>query len=595
MATSRPPTRRVQPVRRRALQTTVQALQAATARAQPRRRLGVFLLIYLLLTAVLGWRLVTVQVVSAGEYRDLAERQAVHEVELPAERGTIYDRRGEPLAISVPAAAIYASPRVIAEEGIDPTFLAADLAPLLDMEVPTLLDRLTADAGFVYLDRQVPRAVGIQIDAMQLTGVGVLSEPKRMYPAGALGSQVIGFAGIDGDGLAGLELGLDDLLAGTPGRLRQEGAPGGVQISSAPREVEPSLPGEDVVLTIDRAVQGTVEQLLDAAVARHGALGASAVVLDVDSGEILAAASSPGFDPTDLDNAEQEHIANAALTSVIEPGSVNKVMTVAAALEEGVLDGGEALWVPSVMTVAGQEFTDAAPRPAASLDVATIMAQSSNVGTILIGERLSHEVHHRYLEAFGLGASAGTRFPAESPGILPPVPRWYGATQATISLGHGASSTLLQTAGVFQTLANDGVRVHPRLVRGVVDADGTIVELDPREETTVVSPATAVAVNDMLREVVERGTGQQATVPGYRVAGKTGTAQKPSATALGYTQDAYLATFAGFAPADAPELAVAVVVDEPEGSFYGGRVAAPLFSEIMEAALPLRRVAPDTP
>ncbi|MGM0817774.1 MAG: peptidoglycan D,D-transpeptidase FtsI family protein [Actinomycetota bacterium] len=566
-------------------------LAGAVGRARSGRRVGVFLLVYLLLTVAIGWRLVTVQVVAAEEYRAAAEQQATREVTLPAERGTIYDRGGEPLAISVPASTVYANPRLLDDAEIDPTYVAADLEPLLDIDLATLMERLTADSGFVYLGRQLPRAVGEQVAAMRLPGIGVVDEPRRRYPAGPLAAQVVGFAGLDGEGLSGLEAALEADLAGEPGLLRQERAPGGVEISASPRQVEPSVPGQDVVLTLDRPIQDAAERLLAEAVEEHDAIGASAVVLDVDSGEILAMASQPGYDPADIGQASAYERRNRAVTDVFEPGSVNKAITLAAAIEEGVVDPADTLEVPTTITVGGKAFSDATARAAGPLTVEEVMARSSNVGTIQIAERLDDDALLEHLGGFGLGAPSGADFPGESGGIVPALEGWSATTKPTIAIGQGVSGTLLQTAGVFQTIANGGERVEPRIVRGRVD-DGALVAAPDAPGHEAISAGTAEAVRDLLVAVVEDGTGQAGAVPGYRVAGKTGTAQKASATSRGYEPGAYIATFAGFAPAEDPSVAIAVMVDEPEGEGYGGVVAAPLFADLMDVALARRRVTP---
>ncbi len=566
-------------------------MAAAVRRSKSGRRLGVFLIAYLVLTAAIGWRLVTVQVVSADEYRALAEQQVQREVAVPARRGKIYDREGEALALSLPAASVYADPRAIAAAELDPTFIAADLEPLLDRSMDELMDALTLDTGFVYLGRQLPRAVGDQIRSMRLPGVGVLEEPQRRYPADGLAAQVVGFAGLDGEGLAGVELWHDDLLAGTPGALRQERAPGGVAISAAPQEVQPPVPGEDVVLTIDRALQHHAERVLAEALDTHDAAGGSAVVADVNSGEILAMASAPSFQP-EADDVDSYTRRNRAVTDVFEPGSVNKAITLAAAIEEGVVGADETIHVPEAVNVGGKRFTDSTRQPARNLSVTEIMAESSNVGTIRIADELGDDRLRRYLEQFGLGMPTGLGFPGESGGIVPSPDSWYATTRPTVAIGQGVSASLLQVAGVFQAIASGGERVEPRLVRGTVDAQGRLEETGDPERHRVVSADTAAQVSSMLAAVVEDGTGANAAVPGYRVAGKTGTAQKPSTTSRGYEAGAYIATFAGFAPADDPEIVVAVMIDEPQDEYYGGEVAAPVFAELMEFTLGHRRVPP---
>jgi cell division protein FtsI (penicillin-binding protein 3) len=563
-------------------------------RARSGRRLSALLLVYLLITALMGWRLVSIQVVDAAEYRGLADRQLQREVELAARRGKLYDRSGEPLALSLTAATVYANPRAIRAGDVDPTFVAADLAPLLDRSVSELMELLTRDAGFVYLGRQLPRGVGEQIAALKLPGIGVLDEPTRVYPSPGLAAQVVGFAGVDNAGLAGLELAFEDLLAGQPGRLWLERAPGGLTITGTPRQLEPSVSGTDLVLTIDRQIQHVAEQALIDAVERYDALGGSAVVLDARTNEILAMASAPGFNPEALSDSDEYARKNRAVTDMFEPGSVNKVVTAAAALEEGLVRANETFVVPDTIVVGPKRFKDAHSHPTETMSFGEIIEQSSNVGTIQIAQRVGDELLHDYLQRFGFGERTGLGFPGESPGLLPAVDSWWSTSLPTISIGQGVSATLLQVASIFQTVASGGERTPPTLVRGSVDAQG---RLQPAERPTaerVISTETAETLATMLAGVVENGTGGLAAVPGYSIAGKTGTAQKPSTTSRGYEPGAYIATFAGFAPADDPALVVAVMLDEPT-PIYGGLTAAPVFSEIMEFALGHQRVPPSAP
>jgi cell division protein FtsI (penicillin-binding protein 3) len=561
-------------------------------RARTGRRLAIFLAVYALLTALIGWRLVEVQVVSADEYRDLAQRQTHRVVTLPPQRGKVFDRSGTPLALSVPSTAVYANPRALRAENLDPTFVAAELEPVLDLPLGDIVEALARDAGFVYLGRQLPRHVGDEVRALRLPGIGVLDEPLRTYPAGELAAQIVGFAGIDGQGLSGIEASYDETLAGTPGTLRLERAPGGVAISSAPREVIAAEPGHDIVLTIDKRLQYTAERLLADAVEEHDAKGASAVLMDARTGEILAMASSPGYDPADIADAGAYERRNRAVTDIFEPGSVAKAVTLAAAVEEGLVATDEELEVPGSVTVGRKRFTDSTPQPEQTLTLEEIMARSSNVGTIMLAEELGEERLHDYMQRFGFGRATGLGFPGESAGLLPGPDAWYATTLPTVAIGQGVSGSLLQVAGVFQTIASGGEWTEPSLVHSIVDGDGTRRERGEPERRRAISTETADAVAGMLGSVVSDGTGRNAAVPGYEVAGKTGTAQKPSETRRGYEPGAYIATFAGFAPVDDPALVAAIMVDEPQEAYYGGEVAAPLFAELMEFALTDRRVAP---
>lgn len=566
----------------------------ALARARSSRRLTALLLAYLLLAAGMGWRLVSVQVVSAAEYRGLAERQSQREVELSAQRGKLYDRSGEPLAMSLAAATIYADPRAITRAQVDPTFIAADLAPLLDRDIDELMPLLTRDAGFVYLGRQLPRRVGEQIQDMRLPGIGVVAEPTRVYPSQGLAAQVVGFTGIDNTGLAGLELQYDEQLAGHPGRLRLERAPGGLVISGTPQQVTPPVPGTDLVLTLDRQVQWAAERALADAVERYEALGGSALVLEAHTGEVLAMASMPRFDPERPSDGDEYARRNRVVTDIFEPGSVNKVVTAAAALEDGLVAPADRFEVPDSIQVGPHRFKDSHPHPTETLSLAEILETSSNVGTIQVAQQVGSERLHRYLRSFGYGQRSGLGFPGESAGLLPAPDEWWVTSLPTIAIGQGVSATLLQVAGVFQTVASGGEWVEPRLVRGTVGPDGRLRPAPAAARRRVVGQDTAATIAGLLTGVVEDGTGANAQVPGYAVAGKTGTAQKPSATARGYEEGAYIASFAGFAPAEDPAVVVAVMLDEPT-PIYGGLTAAPVFAEIMGFALSHQRVAPTDP
>jgi cell division protein FtsI (penicillin-binding protein 3) len=553
------------------------------------------LLAYLVLTLLMSWRLVTIQVVSAAEYRSLAERQTQREIALPARRGRLYDRAGEPLALSLAAATVYANPRLLAaEEDVDLPATAATLADLIGRPAEAVLDALSRDASFVYLARQLPRETGEQVLAAELPGVGVLEEPRRTYPAGSLAAQVVGFAGVDNTGLSGLELQYDAVLAGQPGSLRLERAPGGLVISNAPREIDPPVAGTDLVLTLDRQIQYATEQALADALEHYNAKAGSAVVLDVANGEVLAMASAPGFAVEDTGAIDAFERRNRTLTDVFEPGSVSKVVTAAAALEEGRVGLNEVFEVPDHYEYAGRRFKDAYPHDTAHWTLREIMERSSNVGTIKLAERVGPELLHSYLQRFGYGQSTETGFPGESAGLVPPVDGWWATSLPTIAIGQGVSTTLLQLAGAYRAIAAGGEWTQPKLVRGTVDSDGRLRPSDPGTTRTVVSAGTARALANMLAGVVETGTGGLAAVPGYPVAGKTGTAQKPSATSRGYEEGAYIASFAGFAPVDDPALVVAVMIDEPT-PIYGSLTAAPVFSEVMGFALRHRRIAPGDP
>ncbi len=541
------------------------------------------LVVWVLLTAAIAWRLVVVQVIDAERYRDRAADQTQHQIVLPAERGMLTDRDRNPLAISLAAATVYVDPDDLRESGADLDAAAERLVDVLDLDLDHVRDTLTSDADFAYLTRQVPREVGEEVRALEIPGVGVIAEPVRDYPGGDLAAPVLGVAGVDHVGLSGLERQHDQALAGEAGRVSMEQTEGGVEITAAERILEPTVPGADLVLTLDRGIQAETEDALRDVVAEQRADGAAAVVLDPHTGEVLAMAS------IDADGGPGR---NVAVTDAYEPGSVDKVITVSAALEEGLIDIGDSVWVPESIEVGGATFREAHGGDEV-LTISDVMTRSSNVGTIGIAQRLGEERLQDWVERFGYGTTTGLGFPGEASGLVADVEDWSATSLPTIAIGYGVSATLLQVANVFATIANGGERVQPSLVRGEL-VDGELRGTQPAPRERVVSERTAAAMAGMLTGVVESedGTGALAAVPGYPVAGKTGTARKPSTTARGYEPGAYVASFAGFAPADDPALVVAVMVDHPREQIFGGSVAAPVFSRITSFALASQRVPP---
>lgn len=533
--------------------------------------------------SVVGSRLVLLQVRDAATYEALAAEQRVRRIALPAERGTLYDRSMHELALSLPAKAVYADPALVS----DPTGTADGLAEILDARPADLRRALATPSRFEYLARGVDLSVANRVRQLNLPGIGFIDEPKRTYPGGSLAAQVLGFVGVDGAGLAGLELQWDDVLAGRPGRMLVEQDPDGLSIPQGRLEVDQPHRGRDLVLTIDKDLQYFTEQALARTVARNGALGGTVIVMEPSTGDVLAMATNPGFDANAYTEAPAVVTRNRGVTDVYEPGSVNKVITASAALEEGVVGIQERLWVPPRYQVGDKVFGEAHPRPAMAMTLTDVIAESSNVGTIMTAERLGSQRLDAYLRDFGFGVETGIRFPGESDGILMPEEEWWTTSMGTIPIGQGIAVTPLQMASVYSTVASDGVRVAPRLVRGTVQG-GEVLEREPETRERVVSTRTARLVTRMLAEAVSTGTGTEAQLPGYWVAGKTGTARKPLEGALGYS-DEYVASFIGFAPAREPAVVVAAIIDEPD-TVYGGVAAAPLFREVMEFALAHLRV-----
>ncbi|HEX6230325.1 MAG TPA: penicillin-binding protein 2 [Actinomycetota bacterium] len=525
-------------------------------------------------------RLTVLQVSQAADLKDRAVSQRVRTVALPAQRGQILDRAGERLALSMPARDVYADPRFV----VDPVATAQALAPLLRVAPASLMVSLTSDSTFVYLARQVDLDVAERIDRMSLPGVGFLGSSARSYPAGALASQVLGFVGVDGGGLAGLELKYQDLLAGTPGQRIQELDPYGKPIAGGVDVERSPVPGSSIVTTLDRELQFQAETALQETVEGQRARGGTVIVMQVRTGDVLAMASYPSFDPNEFEEARPAAYRNRAVTDVFEPGSTNKVITAAAAVQEGALPLDERLTVPWTMQVGGFTIHDAAPHDELRMTLGDIIAESSNIGAVQVANRVGRTTMAAYLTRFGLGRATGIGFPGESSGIIQPLSEWTDATLATVAYGQGIAATPLQMLSVYATIANRGRWVRPRLVSATIGPDGQRRSGPPPSTRRVISAESARAVTEMLVYAVEQGTGENAQIGGYQVAGKTGTARIPDPDRPGYLEGTYVASFIGFLPAGRPEVVVAAILDRPAQG-YGGIVAAPLFQRLARAAI----------
>jgi cell division protein FtsI (penicillin-binding protein 3) len=533
--------------------------------------------------ATLGVRLVELQAGEGGRYERLGRDQRVRTVELPADRGGIFDRNGNDLAVSVGRSSIWADPREIAH----PDAVASTLAPIVGIDAAGLAGRLRQKQhAFVYVARQVEAPVAKQVRALALPGIGFVPESKRYYPGGSLAAPLLGFVGTDNDGLAGLEVGYESTLAGRPGEMKVErdpqgrDLPGGVHTGREPRR------GTDLVLTVDQSLQYDAERALIDEVTSTKAKGGTAVLADVRTGDVLAMATVDGATPDVPAHPAPSGSPNRPLTDVFEPGSTNKVVTIAAAIEAGLVNPDTVLQVPGSILVDGTKYEDVHTH-ATALSVADIMRISSNVGTIMIARMLGRERFDAALRAFGFGSPTGLGYPGEASGLLLPVDQYNSTSMASMPIGNGIAVTAMQMLDVYLTIANGGVARAPRLVEATIDPDGQRHQLARGATHRVVSEKTAQLVQTMLESVVADGTGTSAQITGYRVAGKTGTARKPPYDHPPYR---YVTSFAGFAPADSPRLAAIVVLDEPQLNATGGLAAAPTFSRIMQDALAVERV-----
>jgi len=557
---------------------------------------GIFLLF--------GLRLIDVQAVQAGGYTARANSELLNSSTLLAPRGTITDINGVELARSVAAINIVVDQVQIS----DPAKTAAFVAPYLSMKVSDLLPLLTGVKRYQIIAKQVTPAVWNSLnDAITTYNDQVVKQPGglanrllgfysersyiRDYPTGTLAASLIGKINDAGVGAGGLEESLDSTLTGINGRyLFANGA--GTVIPGSKEVITEAKPGTGVQLTIDRDVQWVAQDAISAAVKQAHAISGTVVVMDPKTGQILAQASAPTFDPaksiTDL-----SVLRNPAVTDAYEPGSVGKIITYSAAMEEGKITPTTLLTIPYTLKVGGAVFHDHQSHPTKILTTTGALAESSNTGAIQVGAMLSNDTLYSYLQKFGIGSLTGSHLPGETQGILHPVSTWSATSAPTIAFGQGYSLTALQATSVFATIANDGVRVTPNVVAGYFDPSGNFTPSKPSSTTRVVSAATATQMRLMMESVVgPDGTAPEAAIPGYRVAGKTGTAMRANGTG-GYS--GYTASFIGFAPADAPRYVVSVVVQAPQGQHFGGIIAGPVFKKVMSFVLQSKHIAPTAP
>ncbi len=552
------------------------------------RRVRVFSLLLLLWGAVVVGRLAQIQLAQGPKYRARAQRQQERRIEVSQRRGSIVDREGRELAVSVEASSVYAIP----EEVENPAAVARALAPLLEIPQATLASRLTQKKGFVWLARKVEPPRAAEIRARKLSGVHLVAETKRFYPKGSLAASVLGYVGTDDRGLAGLEYLYDEKIRGKPGEIialtdARRSTYGEAEAASG----RPPQEGAALALSLDSGIQFAAEQELSAAAEAVQARSGSAVLLDPSNGEILAMASVPGFDPNQYGRFSCEARRNRAISDAYEPGSTFKIVTAALALERHLLTLDEIIeTADGTIRIGNVAISEHGHNRYGPLTLAGVFEHSSNIGIIRVGLRLGPQRLFEGASAIGIGRTTGVDLPGDSAGIFRPLARWSLLSNASISMGQEVALTALQLSRVAAVVANGGFLVQPRLVTRVISPDGRSERPPAPPPVRVLSEATARSLRDILVGVVERGTGAKAAIPGFTVAGKTGTAQK--AGVGGYQPGRYVANFVGFAPAESPRVVGVVIIEEPKGKYYAGEVAAPLFSRIVSRALGILRVSP---
>ncbi|MEO1035057.1 MAG: penicillin-binding transpeptidase domain-containing protein [Pseudomonadota bacterium] len=534
---------------------------------------------FIAISVVLVGRAAHLQVLQQDFLQDEARKRHVREVTLSAHRGPIVDRNGEPMAVSTPVDSVWANPRLLGPAIDD----VPALSRMIDVDGDQLLRRISrsADREFVYLRRHLPPARAANVMALDLPGVALQREYRRFYPAGEVVGHVLGFTNIDDQGQEGLEYAFDHWLAGQPGSKRVIKDEKGRVIEDVD-SVRQARHGNSLVTSLDLRLQYLAYRELMRAIAEHDAESGSVVVLDIDTGEVLAMVNQPGYNPNDRSQFNASRYRNRAVTDILEPGSSIKPLIVAAALASNRFDAASVVdTAPGWIQVGPKKIED--KRNHGRLTLTEVIARSSNVGITKLAMQLEAEQLFETLVGFGLGALTGSDFPGESSGLLSHYTHWRAISQATLAYGYGVSVTPLQLARAYAAIGGGGVLRPVTLVRQNAPVDGV----------QILEPEDAAAILSMMEQVVAPGgTGTKAAVPGYRIAGKTGTAWKFSAG--GYSQNKYISIFAGVAPASAPELAVVVIVDEPSrDDYYGGDVAAPVFARIVAESLRLLAVTPD--
>lgn len=566
-----------------------------------RSRIGILIVITLVFLTLFTLRLVDIQAVHADAYALRAAKEMSTISIMPAPRGTITDINGVELARSVAAINVVVDQTLIS----DPKKFSEIAAPILSMSVSDVVAQVSGERRWSLVARNVTPATWIALkDALAEynDGLGRRDLSKRLfgfypergytreYPSGSLIASLIGFVNQAGVGAAGLESSMNSQLTGTEGKYSYANGYG-AEIPGSQQELVSAKTGTTLRLTIDRDIQWVASQAIEQAVKTSNAISGTVIVMDPKTGNILAHATAPTYDPNDTRNVPLSLMRNPSVQDVYEPGSTGKVMTLSAAIEEGAITPSTVFTIPDTLKVSNRTFRDHEKHPTERLTATGILAESSNVGAIKIGQKLKNSVLYSYLRKFGVGRNTGSGLPGESQGVLSDVANWSGTTAPTVAFGQGYSVTAMQATSIFATIANDGIRVSPTVIAGTSDSDGHFTPAKSRESVRVISSSTASDLRLMMESVVSvQGTAPEAAIPGYRVAGKTGTAQRVDETCGCYR--GYTASFIGFAPADKPRYVINVTIQAPQGIHWGGTLGGPVFKKVMSFVLQSRHVPP---
>jgi cell division protein FtsI/penicillin-binding protein 2 len=546
------------------------------------RRIGLLFAGFLLCFLVIVGRAFWLQGVQGGALASEAVSQQTEAVTVPGLRGSLLDRGGNQLAASEDAATIYATPYQVK----NPPYAAKRLAAILDLDKSDVLESLTADNGFSYVAQKVSLEQAGRIERLELEGIGELPDSRRTYPQGEMAGQVVGAVGSENQGLTGLEMGEESVLSASDGerRIIRDALGDPIRLET----VKEAEDGEDIQLTLDPQIQEKTERVLAEVGETYAPKGATAIVMDPHSAQILAMANWPPVDPNDLSSASNEDLVNKATAFNYEPGSTFKAFTVSAALQEKLVTPASSFTLAPTIQVADRTIEDSHPRGTETMSVATILAHSSNVGAVTIGLEVGAEKFDRWIHRFGFGRPTGVQFPAEEEGIVPALDEYSGSTMGNLPIGQGLAVTPMQMMAGYAAIANGGVLKQPQLIKRIGDE-----EVHEPKGKRVIDPEVAAQVREMLEGVLAPGgTASEVSVPGYSLAGKTGTAEVAENGT--YSETKFVASFIGFAPADDPKFLAAVIVDQPQGGdYYGGTVAGPAFGSIAAYSLPYLGVAPE--
>jgi cell division protein FtsI (penicillin-binding protein 3) len=559
----------------------------------------------LALLLVISGRLFLVQGLDAGGMAEAAVTQRTVVQQLPSTRGEILDANGKVLAQSIISYDITASPKnntaaetfkrrnlqtdtledVSRDQGI------SELAGVLALDETTVREALTGTGDFNYVAKGVTPDIEARVMDLGLPGIYAQPTSQRVYPLGAVGGSIVGFLGSDGAPLAGVEQTLNDQLTGTDGQRTYQRGANGIVIPTAPDEIQPAVNGQSVKLTINSDIQYYAQQAISNQVKKFSAQWGNIVVIEAKTGKVIALAEDSTVDPNNPGGTDATNRGARSVTAAIEPGSTEKTVTAAAAINEGKVTPLSHILVPPTYTTNGETFSDAFTHGTEQRTFAGIIGDSMNTGTVMVGEQLSKQQRYDYLHNFGVGQATGIPLPGENAGILAQPDQWDGRQEFTVLFGQGVSQTPLQTAMIYQTIANKGVRLQPQLVESYIDPDGTEHKVNPQPGTNVISESSAQDVKDLLESVVTVADAKDVKVPGYRVGGKTGTAEAPRDNGIGF--DGYTASFVGMAPMEDPQFVVLVTVQRPQGDIYGIS-QAPVFNSVMGQVLHSYNVPPST-